>query len=120
MSKEKKLGFKVAINNELFCRAGFQNKHSIVTCILDSVWRKNETSEESHISVGGLNSDTKQHVDWFKRELREGDIISIEVISNNFDEPKSIREPKPEKELLKRKLRNYYKLKEELKDYLDK
>ncbi|MCQ0113055.1 hypothetical protein SAMN04487906_0191 [Zhouia amylolytica] len=116
---KKAFGFKVAVNDQLICRAGFENEHSIVTCILDSVRRKNENSEELSIHISGLNSDTNHQVDWFKDSLKEGDKISIEVISNGFDPPATERKAFKDKDLIAHKLKTYYKLKEELKEHLN-
>lgn len=115
---KKRFGFQVNINDKIICRAGFENENSIVTCILDTLRRENENSEELSISVSGLNSDTYQHADWLKGKLQEGDKISITIISNNFDEPKSTGKAYTEKDILNQKLKSYHKLKEELKDYL--
>ncbi|MDN3594804.1 hypothetical protein [Zunongwangia endophytica] len=116
---KKIFGFQVSINNKTICRAGFENENSIVTCILDSIRRKNHDSEKLNISISGLNSDTHQYADWYKNNLHEGDKISIEIISNNFDTPNSIGDAYSEKDILKQKLKSYKKLKEELKDYLE-
>lgn len=115
---KKIFGFKVLINDEIICRAGFENENAVVTCILDSIRRKNDDSEELNITIGGLNSDTNQHVDWYKNNLQEGDKISIEIISNDFDTPSLIRERMSEKDIIARKLEYFNKLKTELKDYL--
>ncbi len=111
-------GFKVLINEELICRAGFENANSVVTCILDSIRRKNDDSEELNISISGLNSDTNQPVAWIDNKLQKGDKISIEIISDNFDTPSSIREPKSEKDIIAQKLKYFDKLQAELKDHL--
>jgi hypothetical protein len=115
---KKIFGFQVSINGKEICRAGFENENSIVTCILDSVRREKDSSEKLNILISGLNSDTHQHADWFRNKLEEGDKISIEIISNNFDTPISISKAYSEKDILTQKLKSYHKLKEELKDYL--
>ncbi len=111
-------GFKVLVNGEQICRAGFEKENSVVSCIFNSVRRENNNSEELDFSISGLNSDTKQHVTWHKGELEKGDKVSLEVILDNFDLPTSIREPKSEKDIIAQKIKQYNKLKKELKDYL--
>jgi hypothetical protein len=118
MEHRKAYGFKVILNDELICRAGFKKENSVVTCILDSVRRKNEDFEELNISIGGLNSETKENVNWFKKPLQEGDNISVEIITDNFDAPSIKRKPISKKDALERKLKLFYKLKEELKEHL--
>jgi hypothetical protein len=55
--------------------------------------------------------------------LQDGDKISIEIISSDFDPPTSIKPKISEKDIvahqLKYQLKHYYKLKEELKEHLD-
>ncbi len=115
---KKIFGFEVHINGKQICRAGFEKENSVLTCILSSVRRENNSSEELDISITGLNSETKQYATWHKRELEKGDRITLEVISDNFDSPTSIREPKPEKDIIARKIKQYNRLKEELKEHL--
>ena len=117
-------GFKVLLNEELVCRAGFEQGDSVVTCILSSIRRKDDASEELNLSIGGLISDSGQNASWYNNNnLQEGDKISIEIISSDFDPPASINPKISEKDIeahqLKNKLKHYYILKEELKEYLD-
>lgn len=112
-------GFKVHINGHQICRAGFEKENSVVTCILTTVNRENDSSQELDISISGLNSETKQHVTWHKENLKKGDTIALEVITdNNFDKLTSISEPQSEKEIIARKMKQLKRLQEELKDYL--
>ncbi len=116
---KKTYGFEVKINDKLICRAGFQEVDSVVTCILSSVRREGDEKEELEISVGGLNSETEQNVSWFKNSnLKEGDKVSFELISHSFTKPKSTTRKISEKDILIDKLRQYKKLKDEMKDYL--
>ncbi|PQV46849.1 hypothetical protein CLV33_1081 [Jejuia pallidilutea] len=116
---KKIFGFQITINDKKICRAGFENKNSVLTCILDSIRRENDESEELNISIAGLNSDTKERANWFQSKLNEKDKISIEIISDNFDSPISMRSALSEKDIITRKLKTYHKLKEELKEYLE-
>lgn len=121
---KKIYGFKVLLNEEVVCRAGFEEGNSVVTCILSSVRRKDDASEELNLSIGGLISDSDQNASWYNNNnLQEDDKISIEIISSDFDPPASIKSKISEKDIaahqLKNQLKHYYKLKEELKEYLD-
>ena len=120
LNMKKIFGFKVCINDKIICGAGFENANSVVSCILNSVRRKNDNSEELDISIGGLNSDNNEHVDWYNNRLRKGDIISIEIISDDFDTPTKIRKKLSEKEIIAQKLEYFHKLREELKEHLEK
>ena len=111
-------GLEIYINDEYVCRAGFENKYHVLTSIINSVRRESDNSEELFFQVGGRDSETEQHVDWIKKELKSGDRISIQVITDKFDKPLHIREGSSGELMLKRKIEHYYKLKDELKDYL--
>lgn len=114
----KKHGFKVELNGKQLCKAGFQEDNSVLTCILDSIQRTNAPMEELNLSVSGLNSETKQHASWLHEKLNEGDKITIEVISDDFESPKELRQAISEEDLIQQKVKQYHKLKEELKEYL--
>ena len=117
---KKIYGFKVQINDKSICRAGFDKEDSVVNCSLTSVRRKGDEKEELDISVGGLISETEQYVSWYNNySLEEGDKISFEVITSDFDAPSSMTKEISEEEQIAHKLKLYKKLKEELKDYLE-
>lgn len=114
-------GFEVKLNDELLCKAGFNDNHSVVSCIIDAVLRKNKDKQEVRLNISGLNSDTKEHVKWLpfdSNNLNEGDIVTIKIIKDNFDSPIEISEKKSDEYILKQKIRAYNKLKEELKDHI--
>jgi len=114
-------GFEVKLNGNLLCKAGFNNNHSVVCCIVDAILRKNKDKQEIRLNISGLNSDTAEHVKWLPYEsnnLKEGDIITIKIVKDDFDLPKEISEQKSDAFLLEQKIKTYKKLKEELKDHL--
>lgn len=96
-----------------------QNNHGVITCIVNAIFRKQEKKQSLELNVSGLNSDENQHVKWVKlANLRENDIISVKIVAGDFDEPKEKNEKRSPEYLLEQKIKTYYKLKEELKDYL--
>ncbi len=111
-------GLEIYLNDNYVCRAGFESKHYVLTCIVNALRRASGKSEELFLQVSGLNSDTGQYVDWAKMELKNGDNISIQVVSDNFDKPVHIRGTDSQEAILKKKIERYYALKEELKDHL--
>ena len=116
---KKIYGFKVLLNEELVCRAGFEEENAVVTCILATVRREWQDTEELTMSVGGMLSDTEQHATWYNNfDLKEGDKISFEVITSDFDTPAIMKERMSEEHALANKLKHYYILKEELKEHL--
>jgi hypothetical protein len=113
------IGFEVKLNEQVLCRAGFKDKYYVLSCILDSVSREQDQDKEIRLSIGGLNSVSNQHVKWSASQLNIGDNISIKVISQNFDSPSEIIEQDPEEFLIEQKIKYFYRLKEELKEYLE-
>ncbi|TBN02420.1 hypothetical protein EYD45_11975 [Hyunsoonleella flava] len=112
-------GFEIKLNGELLTRAGLQNNHGIVTCIVNAVLRKEEKKQSLELHVSGLNSDENQHIKWTKlTELKENDIVSVKIVAGNFDEPKEKSKKRSDKYLLEQKIKTYHKLKEELKDHI--
>jgi len=114
----EKHGFEVKLNDIILCKAGLNSKHSITTCILDIFDRKLKPKKGINLSVSGMNSDEHQYVKWIDEPLKLGDTVSIKIISGEFDTPFSKTERKSEKQILEGKLKQYHKLKEELKEYL--
>jgi hypothetical protein len=111
-------GFEIYLNDNYLCRAGFENSYHVLTLILTSARRSNNI-EDLALNVGGLNSETEQHVRWANTDLKNGDRISVQIVTDKFDQPPNVRERESKEMDLKRKIEYYYKLKEELKDYLD-
>ena len=112
-------GFEIEVNGKKVRRAGFDNTYFVVSCILHSLHRKFDKSKEVVLHVGGLNSETEEHVDWFGKDLELGDKITVEVIDGPFDEPVPRKTQWSEEEMPKRKIEHYYALKEELKEHLN-
>ena len=53
------------------------------------------------------------------KELKEGDTITIKVITADFEPARRIRLKLSKEKTLEDKLRYYYQLREELKDHLE-
>ena len=112
-------GFEIGLNGKKLVRAGLYCRHYVLTCILGSLRRDSDESEELKINVSGLDINADQHVDWMREDLKLGDTLSIKVIDDNFDKPVACRERVSEEEIRKDKIDYYYRLKKELKEYLD-
>ncbi|MFD0989583.1 hypothetical protein ACFQ1R_05710 [Mariniflexile jejuense] len=115
----KNYGFKVSLNNKPLTHAGIKDEHYVVTCILDSFNRTLEPKKGLNLNISGLKSTLQQRLKWIDTPLKLGDKITIEIISDNYDEPALISESKSKETILEGKIRAYKKLKEELKDYLN-
>ena len=111
-------GFEIHLNDNYVCRAGFENACHVLTAIFTSTKRSNNT-EDLALTVTGLNSETEQLPEWFNQQLKNGDRISIQIITDTFDKPSKFKERPSNETDLKRKIEHYYKLKEELKDHLN-
>lgn len=88
--------FQVFINGERRGTGGF-DKAGVLSVIVNWIRRDLSrvpehvradpqfTTEEwignySYITLGGLNSDKDEHVDWFNAELKVGDEVTIKVL----------------------------------------
>ncbi len=111
-------GFEVKINDEQPIRAGLGVDSYVVTFILDAIRRKDSPDEELNITLSGLNSVDDVHVDWLKARLQPGDTIQITVIGDDYDPPHNTGPRITKKDIIARKLKYYYALKEELKEHL--
>jgi hypothetical protein len=112
-------GFNVDLNAEHLCTAGIDAQHYVITCILSSIMRKDEETQEISIAVGGLNSVTNDSLEWSNKLLSDGDVITIKVIDKNFDPPLKMYTSPDKESVLNQKIKYYYRLKEELKEHLD-
>ncbi|MFC6192376.1 hypothetical protein ACFP1I_12250 [Dyadobacter subterraneus] len=110
-------GFEVQVNGEQLCRAGIDSGRHVVTCILDALRRLNEP-DELRLSVSGLNSVTDEYPEWVNQKLKDGDTITIKVITQDFETPHRIRPAISKEKMLENKLQYYYQLREELKGHL--
>lgn len=111
-------GFEIHINDKYLCRAGFENAYHVLSLILTSAKRTNNT-EDLAMNIAGVNSETENYCDWVNTPLKLGDRISIQIVTENFDKPLRVREKESSQFVLERKLEYYHKLKEELKEHLD-
>ncbi|MCE7067162.1 hypothetical protein [Dyadobacter sp. CY326] len=118
MSSISNYGFEVQINEEHLCKAGIDTDRHVVTCILTSLRRLNEP-DGLDLTVSGLNSETNEHPEWVNKELKDGDIITIKVITTDFEPARRIRPKRSKEMMLNDKLRYYHQLREELKEHLE-
>ena len=118
MSSMSSYGFGVQVNGEKLCKAGIDTDRHVVTCILDALLRLNEP-DELRLTVSGLNSVTGEYPEWVKKELKDGDTITIKVITQDFEAPHMIRPTISKEKMLDSKLQYYYRLREELKEHLE-
>jgi hypothetical protein len=89
--------FQVYINGERVCLAGIGD-NGVLTAIVS--WVVAPDREEMDLSVGGLISPVKEHVNWTNRHPRVGDEIKIKIIERtSVDKPKSRHRDDPAKDL---------------------
>ncbi|SKB77148.1 hypothetical protein SAMN05660841_02273 [Sphingobacterium nematocida] len=114
-----KYGLKIKINEQLVSNAGFNKDNYVLTGGITFV-RKKGSCEDCYFNIGGLDSDEGEHVDWYRTEVRVGDVITMEVIDGPFDAPshRYKNELSPE-EIIQNKIECYNRLKEELKEHIN-
>ena len=83
--------FEVFVNGERLCLAGIAGR-CVLTVIIDHVKGKVDPVDDVDIHVGGLISDTDEHVEWTNTKLNTGDEVRVRIIeSDSADEPKERR-----------------------------
>jgi len=118
----ERIGFKVYLNDKHVSTYGLDRGGS-VTQILSLRNDEEQQSVTINLDCGAFTSDTQEHYKWIQKELNPNDNIKVEIVENPTCDPPQKVFPHDNSELnafaLKSKLNTYYKLKEELKDYLE-
>ena len=93
--------FEVHLNGKRLCVAGI-GEDGVLSMVITDVARK----ERSHLDlrVGGLFSNTGEHVEWGVQRLETGDDVRVKIIeSTSIDSPSRRRQPDPKEELASKK-----------------
>ncbi|PRY48031.1 hypothetical protein B0I27_11718 [Arcticibacter pallidicorallinus] len=109
--------YEVYKNGTLLCKAGLDTEAGVLTGILTWV-RRTDGSESNTLSVSGLNSQENISLSWVDEQVEAGDEITIKVTDDTEFSEASIRPPFDAERHQRDKIKAYYRLKEELKDYL--
>jgi hypothetical protein len=108
--------FEIYLNNKKICKSGIKGE-GVLTSIIDCVKRENE-DEKIQLHAGGL--DSGYHYHWINTPLSIGDQVLIKILEDSqYDEPIEVKSIESDELLLKQKLEYFYRLKAELKDYLN-
>ncbi|MFD2554787.1 hypothetical protein [Sphingobacterium tabacisoli] len=114
----KPYGLKVTFNGDTVSKAGIEKENYVVTACVSFVHR-NDGGEFYNFNVGGMDSDLRDHLNWYRTNVGQGDSITMEVIQGPFDEPtERFKVEQSEEEKLKIKLEEYHYLKNKLKDHI--
>jgi hypothetical protein len=114
------IAFKLSINGEYICTAGVR-AFGVLSASITCVRRKPENGrdgktieEELTVDLGGLDSESKEHLKWWGQCLRVGDRLSIEVVeTKRADKPK--RRYRDDPKVVERAKRRYFeRLRKEL------
>jgi hypothetical protein len=114
------IAFKLSVNGEYICTAGVR-AFGVLSATITWVGRKPENGrgdktieEELTADLGGLDSESKEHLKWWSQRLRVGDRLSIEVVeTKRADKPKGRYRDDPK--VVERAKRRYFeRLKKEL------
>jgi len=117
----KRIGFKVSLNDKIVSTFGLDTEGSVSQIL----YLRNDEEQQSvsiNLDCGAFRGDTQEHYKWMQEELNPGDTIKVEIVENPvFDSPEKVYphdNPEMNEFVLKSKLKIYYRLKEELKDYI--
>lgn len=116
----KSFGFKLKINGRHIANAGVDTAHYTVIGYSTFV-QGNDGRNTCKFNMSGSDIDEGENLDWHGADLNLGDLITLEVINAPFDAPQhkyKYGEETSTEDVLKRKLEEYYSLKEELKDHI--
>jgi flagellar basal body L-ring protein FlgH len=107
--------FEVTINDASKIVAGLENI-SVLSAILTYRAADPEYSEELNLALGGLaymDEDSYEHLDWVKRSVQVGDMITIRIVESD-QATLPIRRERDDPDFVAQQKRRYYnKLKEE-------
>ena len=93
--------FEVFLNGERLCLAGIAGNCALSVMITHV--KRNVDRDEVRFRVGGLVSDTDEHVDWSSTQLNTDDEVRVRIVeSESADEPTE-RRRHSEEELNERK-----------------
>ena len=110
---------KVSINEAKPVIAGFSDNENVLSCIVDKVVRNGEDREVIHLRFAGMDKNNV-HYTWINSSIDIGDKIEISIMeTDQIDEPVSIESEKQnDDDIIQSKLKSFYRLQEELKDYI--
>jgi hypothetical protein len=93
------IGFQIYVNGKKLHTTGIGD-HGVLSSILSLACRRQEAEDELRLSIGGLYSDTREHVEWEAPDVQVGDEVTIRIIeTNEVDSPTKRKPHNPEKDL---------------------
>jgi hypothetical protein len=93
--------FEVFLNGERLCLAGIGDD-GVLNAMVDCVAKPPQQGVE--LSVGGLISPPREHVDWVDRKVSVGDQILVKIVdAGRVDEPSKRHSHDPATELTAQK-----------------
>ncbi len=112
------IAFRVSLNGKSLCTAGVRD-FGVLSTIVTWVRRKPENSrdgksieEELTADIGGLDSKSKEHLQWLNRPLTVGDSVTIDIVeAKRIDKPK--RRYREDPKMVERAKRYFERLKKE-------
>lgn len=86
------LAFEIYINGRKRCTAGIRGP-CVLTAVLSWILRERASRgrkrKELHLGVGGLVSHSDEFLQWWQRDVRPGDEVSIRIIeATKVDKPR--------------------------------
>ncbi|HEV3236705.1 MAG TPA: hypothetical protein VGZ25_06925 [Gemmataceae bacterium] len=84
------IAFRVYVGGKQICTAGVENGFMSTTVQwIGRTHLPDQQPNQLSLHVGGLGSDTKEHLEWLVPNLQVGDRVTIQVVeANKPDEPK--------------------------------
>ena len=112
--------FEVHINGNKVSLAGLNSKYGVLTAIVTCRRRFGEEEGTVTIDISGLDSETRNRLEWFQQDLHHNDEITVKILpSGESETPSVLTEEDMRKRLLEANLKTFYRLRDELKDHIN-
>ena len=112
--------FEVYVNDELVTKAAINAEFGVLSMITTWVKRQKLGDEYLDITVSGLDSVEDRSLSWYGSALKLGDEVRLKITNEGEIVTPTTPEgwSKTKEQILERKLKHFYSLKEELKDHI--
>lgn len=111
---------EIKINGAVVSLASLNSKHGVITAIITTSRKLNESEDSNNLYISGVDSDAGNRLEWGEYSLLPGDEVIVKLTEDAVvtDAPTTLTSEMVEKRNLENKLKTFYQLKKELKDHI--
>lgn len=115
----KNPAFEITLNGQKIATAQVESDFGVLSAIVTWV-RRVDNSESLDFIITGRDSEQAKNLQWARHDLKLGDKLLLSVIDEKTTPTdEGVIEIHDSTSVLEQKLKIFYKLKEELKEYLN-